>query len=236
MPAVRPEPTTASTIDRPVNPSTALPLLYSYRRCPYAMRARMALLQADRAVQVHEIVLRDKPASLLAISPKGTVPVLHLPDGGVIEESWDIMRWAFDGRDTGGWWSRAQSQDGIELLQRVDGPFKRLLDRYKYPERFTDGGPAGPSARDAARDDLLLALEGRLCSRPQLGGELPCALDLAVFPFVRQFAGVDAAWFARQALPWVQRWLQGWLDSSLFIACMVRRAPGTVGPLRADGS
>lgn len=219
-----------------MNPSTALPLLYSYRRCPYAMRARMALLQADRAVQVQEIVLRDKPASLLAISPKGTVPVLQLPDGHVIEESWDIMRWAFGDRDMNGWWSRAQSPDNIELLQRVDGPFKRLLDRYKYPERFTDEGLAGPGARDAARDELLLALEARLRSRPQLGGDVPCALDLAVFPFVRQFAGVDAAWFAGQALPSVQRWLQGWLDSDLFTACMVRRAPGAVGPLRADGS
>lgn len=200
------------------------------------MRARMALLQADRAVQVLEIVLRDKPAALLAISPKGTVPVLHLPDGRVIDESWDIMRWAFDGRDTGGWWARAQSPDGVHLLQQIEGPFKRLLDRYKYPERFsTDGGPAGPSARDAARDDLLLALEDRLRTHPQLGGELPCALDLAVFPFVRQFAGVDPAWFACQSLPSLQRWLQGWLDSELFMACMVRRSPGAVGPLRADG-
>jgi glutathione S-transferase len=199
------------------------------------MRARMALLQSGRTVDVLEIVLRDKPASLLAISPKGTVPVLQLPDGGVIDESWDIMRWAFDGPDPAGWWSRAQSAPNLELLRRLDGPFKRLLDRYKYPERFADGGLSGAAARDAARDELLLALEGRLRMQPQLGGATPCALDLAVFPFVRQFARVDEAWFGGQALPSVQHWLHAWVHGDLFAACMARRAAGVVGPLRVDG-
>ncbi len=117
-----------------------LPLLYTYRRCPYAMRARMAMLQANRRFLAFEIVLRDKPAALLALSPKGTVPVLQLPDGGALEESWDIMRWALESPDQEGWWSRAQSDENLDLLQRNDGDFKHHLDRYKYPERYPEEG------------------------------------------------------------------------------------------------
>ena len=220
------------------------PLLYTYRRCPYAMRARMALLQAGRRFQACEIVLRDKPAEMLALSPKGTVPVLHLPPsssgqpGRVIDESWDVMRWAWcgeDGSDPGpdedGWWARAQTPENLALLQRNDGDFKRLLDRHKYPERFTaeltpDGRPTPATVRAAACAEALHTclrpLEARLQAQPQLGGASPCATDLALFPFVRQFAAVDPAWFAAQALPALQAWLAGWLDSPLFAACMVK--------------
>ena len=111
------------------------PLLYTFRRCPYAMRARMALLQAGVAFDAHEIVLRDKPAHLLELSPKGTVPVMVLPGGRVIDESLDIMRWAFAGHDPQGWWTRAESPRCAELIALNDGPFKRSLDRYKYPGR-----------------------------------------------------------------------------------------------------
>ena len=136
-----------------MTPSTA-PLLYSYRRCPYAMRARMALLVAGIAFDVHEIVLRDKPAAMLALSPKGTVPVLRLPDGSVLEQSLDIMRWAFAAHDPEGWWARAQSATHLDLLAACDGPFKRHLDRYKYPERFGDAGDRALQ-RDAAVDPRL---------------------------------------------------------------------------------
>ena len=102
--------------------NSALPLLYSYRRCPYAMRARLAMLQANRRFQTFEIVMRDKPAELLALSPKGTVPVLHLTDGGVLEESLDIMQWAFEERDPEGWWSRGQSDDNLALLRTKAAP------------------------------------------------------------------------------------------------------------------
>ncbi len=103
------------------------PVLYTYRRCPYAMRARMALLQAHIAFEAHEIVLRDKPPELLKASPKGTVPVLVLPGGRVIDESLDVMRWAFDGRDGAGWWERAQSEACKAWVATNDGPFKQLL-------------------------------------------------------------------------------------------------------------
>lgn len=208
--------------------SQPLPLLYTYRRCPYAMRARMALLQAGRTFQACEIVLRDKPAEMLALSPKGTVPVLVLANGQVIDESWEVMRWAWggeDGTDPDGWWARAQTPDNLALLQRNDGAFKRLLDRHKYPERFTAEGTPATVRATASTEALhthLLPLDTRLQAQPQLGGATPCATDLALFPFVRQFAAVDATWFAAQPLPALQDWLAGWLGSPLFAACMAK--------------
>lgn len=219
-----------------VEPS--LPRLYTFRRCPYAMRARMALLQAGRDFEAVEVSLRDKPAALLALSPKGTVPVLQLPGGEVIEESWDIMRWALTEPDENGWWARAQTHDNLDLVRRNDGAFKHHLDRWKYPQRYvretaapgpndTQGEPdatgaldAPPLHRDCAVEVLLQPLEARLRTARFLGGDQACATDLAVFPFVRQFAAVDPAWFATLALPSLRAWLNDWLTSDLFIACM----------------
>ncbi len=200
--------------------ATALPLLYSYRRCPYAMRARLALLVAGQRFMVWEVVLRDKPPEMLALSPKGTVPVLCLPDGRVLDESWDIMAWAFRQRDAQGWWLRAQTPDNLDLLRRNDGEFKRWLDRYKYPERHPDGWLAPEACFAGALEALLGPLEARLQQAPHLGGATPCATDVAVFPFVRQFAAVDPARFARQAGPALQAWLAGWLASGLMAVCM----------------
>lgn len=200
----------------------ALPLLYSYRRCPYAMRARMALLQAGRDFQALEVDLRDKPAALLALSPKGTVPVLQLPDGRVLEESWDIMAWALAPDDPDGWWRLAQSPENLDLLRRNDGDFKHYLDRYKYPDRYPEDERSCDALRAHAVAALLVPLEARLHSQPYLGGATPCATDLAIFPFVRQFAGVDPRWFAAQDLPSLQAWLAAWLGSRLFETCMAR--------------
>ncbi|HEY8879589.1 MAG TPA: glutathione S-transferase [Roseateles sp.] len=204
------------------HPGPRLPRLYTFRRCPYAMRARMALLQAGRDFEAVEVSLRDKPASLLALSPKATVPVLQLPDGSVIEESWDIMRWALDAPDGQGWWARAQSPANLDLLERNDGGFKHHLDRWKYPQRYASEALTPDAHRDKALDVLLRPLEARLHGAPYLGGATPCATDLAVMPFVRQFASVDPAWFARLDLPSVRAWLNGWLISPLFAACMVK--------------
>ncbi len=202
------------------------PLLYTYRRCPYAMRARMALLQASVGFDAFEIVLRDKPPELLAASPKGTVPVLVLPDGRVIEQSLDIMRWAFEDRDPQGWWHRAQAPDNQALIALNDGPFKQQLDLYKYPNRLGDADPV--RHRDQAVTCLLHLLEQRLASQRYLGGDQPCAADLAIFPFVRQFRAVDPAWFDAQPLPATQRWLDGWLGGEQFQACMRKLPSGTV--------
>lgn len=186
------------------------------------MRARMALLQAGLAFEAVEVSLRDKPASLLALSPKATVPVLLLPDGGVIEESWDIMRWALAAPDALGWWARAQSPANLDLLQRNDGDFKHHLDRWKYPQRYPNE-PLTPDAhRDKALDVLLRPLEARLHSAPCLGGATPCATDIALLPFVRQFAAVAPSWFATQDLLSLRSWMNGWLVSPLFLACMYK--------------
>ena len=210
-------------IQLPLPPPPPTPRLYTFRRCPYAMRARLALLQAGRNFEAVEVILRDKPASLLALSPKATVPVLHLPDGSVIDESWDIMRWALTAPDPQGWWARAQSSANLELVQRNDGDFKRHLDRWKYPQREPSDRLSPAAHRDAAIAALLQPLEARLRHAPCLGGATPCATDLAVLPFVRQFAAVDPGWFAAQNLLAVQSWLRGWLASPLFITCMSRQ-------------
>jgi glutathione S-transferase len=142
----------------------------------------------------------------------------------VLEESLHIMRWALAGHDAAGWWSRSQTPGNQALTALNDGPFKQQLDRYKYPEKFD------PSERDWQRDQakggLLQTLEQRLTAQPYLGGTTPCATDLAIFPFVRQFRAVDADWFDAQALPATQQWLQGWLQSELFGVCMKKLPDG----------
>ncbi len=196
------------------------PLLYTYRRCPHAMRARLALLVARQSFEAFEIVLRDKPAEMLAVSPKGTVPVLLLPGGQVLEQSWDIMGWAWSGHDPQGWWAKAQTPHNLQLLALNDGVFKHHLDRYKYPERYGGADRGGHRAEAVAA--LLAPLEGRLREANCLGGDAPCATDLALFPFVRQFAMVDPAAWQALDLPAVQRWLAGWLIHPLFAACMAK--------------
>jgi len=207
------------------------PLLYTYRRCPYAMRARMALLVAGIPFDAHEIVLRDKPAALLAASPKGTVPVMVLPDGRVIEQSWDIVGWALTQPDQAesvqAWWQLAQSDANTALLHANDGEFKHHLDRCKYPERFsTEQHVTVSDVREHHRTQavraLLQPLEERLTNAAFLGGASPCATDIGLFPFVRQFAAIDPPWFDQQPLVRVKPWLAHWLQSPLFSACMVK--------------
>jgi glutathione S-transferase len=195
------------------------------------MRARMALLVAGVAYHAHEIALRDKPAHMLAVSPKGTVPVLVLPTGEVLEQSWDIMRWALAAHDAQGWWSRAQTQGNLVLLECNDGVFKHHLDRYKYPDRFHVSDRFVHRAQ--AVDAMLAPLEVRLEQTPYLGGSTPCATDLALLPFVRQFAAVEPEWFVQQALPAVQQWLAEWLQSEWFTACMAKLPTGTMEPMRS---
>jgi glutathione S-transferase len=182
----------------------------------------MALLQAGRAFEAVEVSLRDKPASLLALSPKATVPVLQLPDGSVIDESWDIMRWAFHAPDVNDWWARAQSAENLDLVRRNDGDFKHHLDRWKYPQRYASERLTPDAHRDRATAVLLRPLEARLLDAPYLGSANPCATDLAVLPFVRQFAAVEPGWFAALDLPSVRQWLNGWLVNPLFAACMYK--------------
>lgn len=198
----------------------ALPLLYSYRRCPYAIRARLALRSAGVAFSLHEVVLRDKPAALLAASPKGTVPVLVLPDGQVIDQSLDIMRWALMPHDPQGWLSAAPMPEMLSLITLNDGAFKALLDRYKYPERHPERSAA--QWRDQAISEVLSEWDARLATHAHLCGEQASLADVALMPFVRQFAAVDRTWFDHAPVPHLRRWLDAWLATPLFEAVMAK--------------
>lgn len=188
------------------------PVLYSFRRCPYAIRARMALLISGTSCEIREVKLSDKPVELAAASAKATVPVLVLSTGEVVDESIDIMRWALRRNDPEHW----LDGDDPALIAANDGPFKHHLDRYKYPDRhaadFAEHRTCGLA--------MLAELERRLTSRTYLCGEYRSLTDAAIMPFVRQFAATDREWFDTQALPAVQRWLATQLASSLFARAM----------------
>jgi glutathione S-transferase len=189
----------------------SLPILYSYRRCPYAMRARMALHHAGIKVELREIALRDKPHHMLTVSPKGTVPVLLLPDGRVVDESLEIMAWALGQHDSDGWLTDNPLLQ--KLLSENDGSFKQALDRYKYASRF----PEQPAEFYRQQGELFLAkLEALLSTHGYLLGDQLTQADIAIFPFVRQFSMVDSAWFATSDYPCLRNWLEALVASKLF--------------------
>jgi glutathione S-transferase len=197
-------------------------LLYSFRRCPYAIRARMALASAGLGVRIHEVSLRDKPAHLLSLSPKATVPVLQLPDGQVIEESVDIMLWALRQCDPQGWLAMAPADANLahQWVARNDATFKPLLDRYKYATRHPQSTPR--EHRDCAMDAFVRPLDAVLRERAFLLGASASWADVALFPFLRQFAMVDPAWFAQAPLPGLREWLAHWTGSVFFQSVMSR--------------
>lgn len=199
----------------------SLPVLYSFRRCPYAMRARMALWVAGIAVELREVKLAAKPAALLAASPKGTVPVLVTSDGKVIDQSLEIMHWALAQNDLENWLAGHEPA----LIAANDGLFKHHLDRAKYPTRYDADGVD----HRAAALTLLLPLEERLAAHAQLCSERRSFTDIALFPFIRQFAAIDPAWFAAQPLPRLAAWLEGHCASDLFTAVMPKFAPWQEG-------
>ncbi|GJL90759.1 glutathione S-transferase [Hyphococcus sp.] len=188
------------------------PILYSFRRCPYAMRARMAIASSGVQVRLREILLRDKPDEMLAVSSKGTVPVLVIGDQ-VIDESIDVMHWALSQNDPEGWLSR---KDDL-LIAESDGPFKHHLDRYKYSTRYED---ADAEEHRAAGFGFLQKLDARLADAHYLHGKERGFSDIAIFPFVRQFRIAEKEWFDAAPIPDVQRWLKTLMVSSLFISVM----------------
>lgn len=198
----------------------SLPVLYSFRRCPYAIRARLALRYADVPYALREVALRDKPADMLALSPKGTVPVLHLPDGHVLEQSLEIMRWALAQADPQGWLTVAPLDDMLSLILLNDTQFKPLLDRYKYPERHPTDERA--TYRQHALDCMLGELNQRLLRHNHLFADQPCLADMAIVPFVRQFAQVDRHWWDLNELDALRNWLHSMTTSSLFEAVMAK--------------
>jgi glutathione S-transferase len=208
-------------------PHTALPVLYSFRRCPYAMRARLALAASGEHCELREVVLKNKPAEMIAASSKGTVPVLVLPDATVLEQSLDIMLWALRRNDPLRWLEpdTGTLEDMLALVAECDDDFKPQLDRYKYPVRFE--GSSADARELGAR--FLLDLEARLAAAGQLFGARGSLADAAVMPFVRQFAMVEPAWFDSQPWPHLRAWLAGWTASPLFERAMWKYTPWTPG-------
>lgn len=195
------------------------PVLYSFRRCPYAMRARLAILYSQITIELREVLLKDIPSSLLAISPKATVPVLVFPDGSVMDESWDIMKWAVHKNDPDDWLGRDDGYvaEAEMLIEMNDFSFKEDLDHYKYADRYPEH-PAEYYRAEA--EEFLQSLEAHLRKHRYLLGDRISIADVGILPFIRQFAFVDKDWFDQTPYSKVQAWLQGFIESALFASVM----------------
>lgn len=203
--------------------NTKLPILYTFRRCPYAIRARLAIAYSGQAVVWREVLLKEKPTELLRLSPKATVPVLQLVDGRVIDESLEIMLWALEQSDPEKWLdeNRNKLSHINELIQKNDFHFKPNLDRYKYSVRYPESTVI--NYRNLG-ERFLEHLERRLTLTTYLVGERKTLADTAIFPFIRQFSGVDPEWFQDAPYPKLRYWLQQWVESELFQHVMPKYA------------
>jgi len=200
----------------------SLPLLYSFRRCPYAIRARMAVYSADIPIRLEEVSLKDKPQTMLEYSSKGTVPVLVDGDK-VIDESLEIMQWALKQNDPDNWYvSLSQEELNIshDLIRGNDGDFKTWLDRYKYADRHPEHSQEYYRSQCAG---YLERLESVLKQQPYLIRHEVTFADIAIFPFVRQFSMVDQDWFAQGPYPNLNRWLTSLLELPLFVRVMAKQ-------------
>ena len=204
--------------------ASRFPVLYSFRRCPYAMRARLALLASGTVCELREVKLSHKPPVLLLASPKGTVPVLVLPTGEILDQSLNIMVWALQRNDPWAWLpTLTHNLNGARaLIAQCDGDFKHHLDRYKYPNRYEL--PDGLQHR-ALGGTYLMQLNDILKTNSALNGIAWGLADAAIAPFVRQWAHTDPAWFNAQPWPALQQWLAGFEDSPQYAAAMVKFAP-----------
>ncbi|MFK7839833.1 MAG: glutathione S-transferase [Bdellovibrionales bacterium] len=198
-----------------------LPILYSFRRCPYAMRARLALKISNIKVELREIVLRDKPAHMLQISPKATVPVLQLIDKTVIDESLDIMIYALGRQDPDEWICDNETETNA-IIKRNDTDFKYALDRYKYPDRYLDEDCSDMFDRGA---EILKDLNTKIERNGALINDYSTLADYAIFPFIRQFANTDRPRFHGLKLIALETWLNNHLESDLFNGIMEKYDP-----------
>ena len=199
---------------------THLAILYSFRRCPYAMRARMALQYSGVRVFLREIELKNKPQQMLQCSAKGTVPVLVLTDGTIIDESRDIMYWALEQNDPDKWLPEPaiETRNQIDqLLDENDFNFKNWLDRYKYADRYPQQSAAYYRHQG---EQFLASLEYRLSNHRFLMNDTFSVADIGIFPFIRQFAFVDKDWFYQSDYPYLQTWLDYFLQSEIFNSVM----------------
>ena len=205
-----------------------LPILYSFRRCPYAIRARLAIKYSGIPVELREVILADKPSEMLSISPKATVPVLLLPDGTVIDESLDIIHWALSIHDTKDW-----LPENIDLLNRTnkliainDGEFKDHLDHFKYASRFPEFSAEHYRGQG---ENFLCDLENLLGKSECLFSNRITLADIAIFPFIRQFAFVDKDWFDQSQYTNLKTWLNNMLEMELFKEVMKKYPQWTTG-------
>lgn len=210
--------------------AASLHRLYSFRRCPYAMRARLGIVFAELQVELREIVLKNKPAQMLTISPKGTVPVLELAEGArskrqVIEESREILEWALEQNDP----HALLNTDLVSantLIEQNDNEFKHWLDRYKYADRH----PERSQLEYRQQGEVFLqVLENLLTKNKYLFGDHISIADIGIMPFVRQFAHVDREVFYSLPYPYLQQWLSDWLEHPVFQQVMVKYQPWQVG-------
>jgi len=204
------------------------PILYSFRRCPYAMRARLGLTIANINVELREVVLRNKPDHMLQLSPKGTVPVLWLQDGRVIDESLDIIKWALEKNDPLKLLEpeTASVEDMNALIAENDGPFKHHLDHTKYSTRYEGENPEDHKKQAS---QFLHTLNTRLSNQSHLCGNRQSLADISIAPFVRQFANIDRDWFDNQSWPHLITWLEDFLTSALFLSVMEKYQPWAEG-------
>ena len=191
------------------------PILYSFRRCPYCMRAHLALKKSGLKIELREVRLSDIPEEALKLSPKATVPILVLTDGTVMDESWDIVKWALQQNDPDNWLGENDSflSDAEMLIEINDFSFKNDLDHYKYADRHPEHDQ---EHYRRACEEFIEELEDMLAENQYLLGEQLSLADIGVFPFIRQFAFVDKEWFDQSPYPWVQKWLDSLISSALF--------------------
>jgi glutathione S-transferase len=204
------------------------PILYSFRRCPYAMRARMSLVYAKITCELREVDLKNKTEQLLSISPKGTVPVLQCPNDVIIEESLDIMEWSLKQHDPDNWSSRRDEG----YIKSIQTEFVPALMRYKYADRYKDEVIDVAEQRQRCFD-LLIQLNERL-HQGFFHGDVMGFTDVAVFPFVRQYVAVDPQWFNEKELVYVKAWLKCFSHDALFEKAMQRVPPWIFGQLAVE--
>ena len=197
------------------------PIFYSFRRCPYAMRARMALRVSCQSCEIREVLLSNKPIELIDLSPKATVPVLQFATGHVLEQSLEIMCWALEQNDPFGWFNpgRGTFGDMLDLIKEADGDFKYNLDHYKYSGRYEN---VDPLFHRTEGEKFLKLLSERLDQYNYLFGTKPSLADYAIVPFIRQFANTDRPWFDALLYRSLHKWLNNLISSEPFNAIMVR--------------
>ena len=198
------------------------PILFSFRRCPYAMRARLAIKLCDLKCEIREISLKSKNELFLKLSPKGTVPVLVLQDDSIIEESLEIIEWAISKQDPLNLMAKNQNiyKEDINLIKKIDNEFKFHLDRYKYSSRYKD---ASANEHKLKARDILVDLNSILGNKKWLRGDKPTLSDISILPFVRQYRIADIEWFDEKLdLPNIKNWVHNFINSSMFINIMTK--------------